>query len=413
MISNTREDKLNLKTSFSYFLNAISNYIEYHEDNSEEMLYDTNTIEYFLKNLKFTDKNSDGIVLCKPESKLNYHDFILKIFLYTYLPEMDKYFRRHHIYQKFYDKYIKDSIKLARSNDFLDHSSLDAFILPLETAFYEYYNENFMHSNEFKIDTPFKKYNYKFLVYLRNIIKFKKLTASQLKDNTKKVTVLSKFSIYDCIFNSDKKFHIDTKAKNYIQDFFTADMYRYAFHLLIIKFFIKDFSSKKSIIKDQNFIDLKADVNLFFSSRSTSFVISKDFLNETHVSINNIGNIPIEEFKSSLNRLQEFVIKNSKQDITSAKAVLNSIDSLMKITEDDYKFYKSRIDRNEPLKYNESVNNILKYIENSVRYMSYIIGFKNSFIVSDLVLNQIKTRLECVKGRSYLLPDFCKHIINY
>src|SRR5574344_1367799 len=60
-------------------------------------------------------------------------DFFINIF-YAYVDKMRK------IFNKFYKKYMVDSIKLANSRDFLDHSSLDAIMLPIEAALFRFFN---------------------------------------------------------------------------------------------------------------------------------------------------------------------------------------------------------------------------------------------------------------------------------
>ena len=66
-------------------------------------------------------------------------DFFINIFC-LYITEMSKILKRIKFFKKFYKKYMADSIKLTNSRDFLDHSSLDALMLPIEAALFRFFN---------------------------------------------------------------------------------------------------------------------------------------------------------------------------------------------------------------------------------------------------------------------------------
>ena len=124
--------------STKFLFNRINNYLS-QMCNSVDEIKGNYMKRYLLRAMIKRDISINNIYRldCQTESLIE--EFFINIFI-EYVNEMEKILNKTRFFKNFYKKYMADSIKLANSRDFLDHSSLDAIMLPIEASLFRFFN---------------------------------------------------------------------------------------------------------------------------------------------------------------------------------------------------------------------------------------------------------------------------------
>ena len=355
-------------------------------------------------------------------------DFFINIFC-LYITEMSKILKRIKFFKKFYKKYMADSIKLTNSRDFLDHSSLDAIMLPIEAALFRFFNYGkSLDSNKLrdKIVPKIRRKINCIEIYCYNFKEDISETRVKFKDLLKEKT-------YPTLDNLRCKIG---EFNNDIDYLFEELFFKSAFSILFVEFIRDSLETNSKLIKDMKFDDLKQDIYLYFVRNTGSYLKVYDLLSNTFDNIqefsNAISNIRrksseksdgdkdvfeknfLEESKeileksdiiSVLERLHEFCYRNYK-------LVTLTIDESKNIS-DEILFILNKL-RNKDLSDFNVVHGSLLHLNFSVKLIlnkvNEIIKTKESLDLSSLFNEYMENSITNNESRLFINPVFRKYI---
>lgn len=325
---------------------------------------------------------------------------------------------------------MADSIKLANSRDFLDHSSLDAIILPMEASLFRFFNygesiESIKLRNKI-IRKIYKKIN-RIEITCYNFHEDTFITYMKFKD------LFNKKTYYPYLNNPYKQIKELNENINYV---FKEMFFKTSFSILFIEFIRKTLKENNKLIKDPNFNELKNDIYLYFVRNIGSYITIYNLLSNSFNKIqefidafinvkkkcDNISELSEEKLKKSfvesvsdiiknsdmisiLETLHEFCYRNYKIVMLSndeskniSDEILFILNKLKNITIDDY---------NVTLDFLVRLNVKIKNIWNKIKE---IIQTKKSFDLSEIFDEYIIDDINNNKSRLFSNPVFTKYI---
>lgn len=341
-------------------------------------------------------------------------DFFVNIFC-VYVNEMAKILNKNGFFKKFYKKYIADSIKLANSRDFLDHSSLDAIMLPIEAALFRFFNYGnsieYIKLRDKTVRKIRRKIN-RIEVHCYNFSEDISETYMKFKDLFNKKT-------YPSLSNPYLQM---TELNEYLDYVFEEMFFKTSFAILLVEFIRKALEKDSKLIKDPKFNQLKEDMYLYFVRNTGSYVTVYDLLSNSFNKLQDFNDDAFVDVKkkrddlyknivknsdiiSTLERLHEFCYRNYKLVMLSSvksKNVSNEIlfilNKLKNADIDDYYVIRDSI-----FHLNMSIDHMLKKIKE-------IIQTKKSFELSELFNEYIENSINNNESRLFANPVFRKYI---
>jgi len=355
-------------------------------------------------------------------------DFFVNIF-YTYVDEMGKILNKTGFFKKFYKKYMADSIKLANSRDFLDHSSLDAIMLPIEAALFRFFNYGKSIECIKLRDKTVRKIRRKINrieVRCYNFSEDASETCMKFKDLFNKKTYPSL---------SDPYWQM-AELNEYLDYVFKEMFFKTSFAILLVEFIRKALEKDSKLIKDLKFNQLKEDMYLYFVRNTGSYVTVYDLLsnsfnklqefNDAFVGVKKIyDNIYktsekaskslfvesvadiVKKFDivSTLERLHEFCYRNYKLVMISSDESKNVSDEILFILN---KLKNINIDDSNVLC--SSLVHLCLNVDNMWKKIKKIIQTKKSFELSELFNEYIENSINNNESCLFANPVFRKYI---
>ena len=411
--------------STKLLFNRINNYLS-QMCNSVDEIKGNYMKRYLLRTMIKRDISINNIyhLDCQTESLIE--EFFINIFI-EYVNEMEKILNKTRFFKNFYKKYMADSIKLANSRDFLDHSSLDAIMLPIEASLFRFFNygesiENNKLRNKI-ICKIYKKINrikiscYDFPEDLSN-------TYMKFKDLFNKKT-------YPSLNDSDRQIKELNKHIDYI---FKEMFFKSSISILFVEFIRKALKENNKLIKDPNFNELKNDIYLYFVRNTGSYITVYDLLSNSYNKIRDFiksfsdvkkkydnisekeeSNTSFAEFVSDiiknsdiisvLDTLHEFYYRNYKIVMLSSDEAKNISDEILFILNK-----LKNINFDDYIVIVDSLVHLNVNIERVWDKIKEIIQTKKSFDLSELFNEYIMDGLCNNRSRLISNPVFTKYI---
>lgn len=355
-------------------------------------------------------------------------DFFVNIF-FVYVDEMAKILNKTGFFKKFYKKYIADSIKLANSRDFLDHSSLDAIMLPIEAALFRFFNYGKSIECSKLRDKTVRKIRRKINrieVRCYNFSEDTSETYMKFKDLFNKKTYSSLSDLYRRM----------TELNEYLDYVFEEMFFKTSFAILLVEFIRKALEKDSKLIKDPKFNRLKEDMYLYFVRNTGSYVTIYDLLsnsfnklqefNKTFANIKNKSDdlykvsekaskssfvenfaavVKISDMISTLETLHEFCYRNYKLVMLSSDESKNVSDEILFILN---KLKNFNIDDYNVL--HGSLVHLSLNVDRMWKKIKEIIRTKKSFELSELFNEYIENIINNNESRLFANPVFRKYI---
>lgn len=410
--------------STKLLFNRISNYLN-QMCNSVDEIKGNYMKRYLLRTMIKRDISINIYHLdCLTESLIE--EFFINIFI-KYVNEMEKILNKTGFFKNFYKKYMADSIKLANSRDFLDHSSLDAIMLPIEASLFRFFNYGeSIEKNKLRnkiICKIYKKIN-RIKISFYDFHKDTSNTYMKFKDLFNKNT-------YPSLNDSDQQIK---ELNEHIDYIFKEMFFKSSISILFVEFIRKSLKANNKLIKDPNFNELKNDIYLYFVRNTGSYITVYDLLsnsfNKIQEFIDSFANIKkkcddISEKEESKTSFVEFVsdiIKSS--DIISVletlhefyyrnyKIVMLSSDEAKNIS-DEILFILNKLKNINFDDYNAMVDSLVHLNINIKRVwdkIKEIIQTKKSFDLSELFNEYIMDGLNNNSSRLISNTVFTKYI---
>ena len=347
-------------------------------------------------------------------------DFFINIFC-VYVNEMAKILNKNGFFKKFYKKYIADSIKLANSRDFLNHSSLDAIMLPIEAALFRFFN--------YGKSIECRKLRNKIVRKIRKKINRIEISCSCFDFGKETFETHMKFKdlfnkkTYPSLSNLHQQM---TELNEFLDYIFEEMFFKTSFAILLVEFIKKALKEGSKLIKDTNFNQLKEDMYLYFVRNTGSYITVYDLLSNSYNKIrdfiksfsdvkkkyDNISETTEEESKTSfvesvsvLETLHEFCYRNYKIVMLSSDEAKNISDEILlilnklkKINIDDYNVLCS------------SLVHLSLNVDCMWKKIKEIIQTKKSFELSELFNEYIENSINNNESRLFSNPVFRKYI---
>ena len=343
-------------------------------------------------------------------------DFFINIFC-SYITEMSKILKRIKFFKKFYKKYMADSIKLTNSRDFLDHSSLDAIMLPIEAALFRFFNYGKSFDSNKLRDKIVPKIRRKINCIELYCYNFKE----DLSETCMKFKDLLKEKTYPTLDNLQCKIR---KFNNNIDYLFEELFFKSAFSILFVEFIRDSLETNSKLIKDTKFDDLKQDIYLYFVRNTGSYLKVYNLLSNTFDNI--------QEFSDALSNLRRKASEKSdgNKDIFEKSDIISVLERFHEFCYRNYKLVALTIDesknisdeilfilnklRNKDLSDFNVVHGALLHLNFSVKLMlnkvNEIIKTKESLDLSSLFNEYIENSIKNNDSRLFINPVFRKHI---
>lgn len=355
-------------------------------------------------------------------------DFFVNIF-FVYVDEMAKILNKTGFFKKFYKKYIADSIKLANSRDFLDHSSLDAIMLPIEAALFRFFNYGKSIECSKLRDKTVRKIRRKINrieVRCYNFSEDTSETYMKFKDLFNKKTYSSLSDLYRRM----------TELNEYLDYVFEEMFFKTSFAILLVEFIRKALEKDSKLIKDPKFNQLKEDMYLYFVRNTGSYVTIYDLLSNSFNKLQefdkafaNIKNksddlykvsekaskssfvenvaavVKISDMISTLETLHEFCYRNYKLVMLSSDESKNVSDEILFILN---KLKNFNIDDYNVLR--GSLVHLSLNVDRMWKKIKEIIRTKKSFELSELFNEYIENIINNNESRLFANPVFRKYI---
>lgn len=405
--------------------NKISNYLN-QMCNSVDEIKGNYMKRYLLRTIKKDISMNTYYIDCETESLIE--EFFINIFI-EYVNEMEKILNKTRFFKNFYKKYMADSIKLTNSRDFLDHSSLDAIMLPIEASLFRFFNygesiENNKLRNKI-VHKIYKKIN-RIKISCYDFPEDSSKTYMKFKDIFNKKT-------YPSLNDSDRQLK---ELNEYIDYIFKEMFFKSSITILFVEFIRKALKENNKTIKDPNFNELKNDIYLYFIRNTGSYITVYDLLSNSYNKIrdfiksfsdvkkkyDNISETTEEESKTSfvesvsdiiknsdmisvLETLHEFCYRNYKIVMLSSDEAKNISDEILLILN---KLKKINIDD-----YNVTLGSLIHLniiIERVWNKIKGIIQTKKTFDLSELFDEYIMDSINNNKSRLFSNPVFTKYI---
>ena len=357
-------------------------------------------------------------------------DFFIKIFI-KYVNEMEKILNKTGFFKNFYKKYMADSIKLANSRDFLDHSSLDAIMLPIEASLFRFFN--------YGESIEKNKLRNKIVRKIRKKINRIEISCSCFDFGKETFETHMKFKdlfnkkTYPSLSNLHQQM---TELNEFLDYIFEEMFFKTSFAILLVEFIKKALKEGSKLIKDTNFNQLKEDMYLYFVRNTGSYITVYDLLSNSYNKIrdfiksfsdvkkkyDNISETTEEESKTSfvesvsdiiknsdiisvLETLHEFCYRNYKIVMLSSDEAKNISDEILlilnklkKINIDDYNVLCS------------SLVHLSLNVDCMWKKIKEIIQTKKSFELSELFNEYIENSINNNESRLFSNPVFRKYI---
>lgn len=342
-------------------------------------------------------------------------DFFINIF-YTYVNEMGKILNKTGFFKKFYKKYMADSIKLANSRDFLDHSSLDAIMLPIEAALFRFFNYgNSIECIKLRDKTVRKirrKIN-RIEVHCYNFSEDTSETYMKFKDLFNKKTYPSL---------SDPYWQM-TELNEYLDYVFEEMFFKTSFAILLVEFIRNALEKDSKLIKDPKFNQLKEDMYLYFVRNTGSYVTIYNLLSNSFNKLQYFYDDTIfvdvkkkrddlyknivknSDIISTLERLHEFCYRNYKLVMLSSVKSKNVSNEILFILN---KLKNADIDDYYVIR--DSIFHLSMSIDHMLKKIKEIIQTKKSFELPELFNEYIENSINNNESRLFANPVFRKYI---
>ena len=341
-------------------------------------------------------------------------DFFINIF-YTYVNEMGKILNKTGFFKKFYKKYMADSIKLANSRDFLDHSSLDAIMLPIEAALFRFFNYGnsieYIKLRDKTVRKIRRKIN-RIEVHCYNFSEDTSETYMKFKDLFNKKTYPSLSNPYWQM----------TELNEYLDYVFEEMFFKTSFAILLVEFIRKALEKDNKLIKDPKFNQLKEDMYLYFVRNTGSYVTVYDLLSNSFNKLQDFNDDAFVDVKkkrddlyknivknsdiiSTLERLHEFCYRNYKLVMLSSVKSKNVSNEILFILN---KLKNADIDDYYVIR--DSIFHLSMSIDHMLNKIKEIIRTKKSFELPELFNEYIENSINNNKSRLFANPVFRKYI---
>ena len=341
-------------------------------------------------------------------------DFFINIF-YTYVNEMGKILNKTGFFKKFYKKYMADSIKLANSRDFLDHSSLDAIMLPIEAALFRFFNYGnsieYIKLRDKTVRKIRRKIN-RIEVHCYNFSEDTSETYMKFKDLFNKKTYPSLSNPYWQM----------TELNEYLDYVFEEMFFKTSFAILLVEFIRKALEKDSKLIKDPKFNQLKEDMYLYFVRNTGSYVTVYDLLSNSFNKLQEFNDDAFVDVKkkrddlyknivknsdiiSTLERLHEFCYRNYKLVVLSSVKSKNVSNEILFILN---KLKNADIDDYYVIR--DSIFHLSMSIDHMLKKIKEIIRTKKSFELSELFNEYIENSINNNESRLFANPVFRKYI---
>ena len=341
-------------------------------------------------------------------------DFFINIF-YTYVNEMGKILNKTGFFKKFYKKYMADSIKLANSRDFLDHSSLDAIMLPIEAALFRFFNYGnsieYIKLRDKTVRKIRRKIN-RIEVHCYNFSEDTSETYMKFKDLFNKKTYPSLSNPYWQM----------TELNEYLDYVFEEMFFKTSFAILLVEFIRKALEKDSKLIKDPKFNQLKEDMYLYFVRNTGSYVTVYDLLSNSFNKLQDFNDDAFVDVKkkrddlykntvknsdiiSTLERLHEFCYRNYKLVMLSSVKSKNVSNEILFILN---KLKNADIDDYYVIR--DSIFHLSMSIDHMLKKIKEIIRTKKSFELSELFNEYIENSINNNESRLFANPVFRKYI---
>lgn len=214
--------------------------------------------------------------------KMFIEDFFINIFC-VYVSEMEKILNKTGFFKKFYKKYMADSIKLANSRDFLDHSSLDAIMLPIEAALFRFFN--------YGKSIECSKLRDKTVRKIRKKINRIEISCYNFSEDTCETRMKFKDLFNKKTYPSLSDPYWHTELNEHFDYVFEEMFFKTSLSLLLIEFIRKALKENSKLIKDPNFKDLKEDIYLYYVRNTGSYIKVYDLLSNSFNKIKDFINV--------------------------------------------------------------------------------------------------------------------------
>lgn len=342
------------------------------------------------------------------------NDFFINIF-YTYVNEMGKILNKTGFFKKFYKKYMADSIKLANSRDFLDHSSLDAIMLPIEAALFRFFNYGnsieYIKLRDKTVRKIRRKIN-RIEVHCYNFSEDTSETYMKFKDLFNKKTYPSLSNPYWQM----------TELNEYLDYVFEEMFFKTSFAILLVEFIRKALEKDSKLIKDPKFNQLKEDMYLYFVRNTGSYVTVYDLLSNSFNKLQDFNDDAFVDVKkerddlykniiknsgiiSTLERLHEFCYRNYKLVMLSSAKSKNVSNEILFILN---KLKNADIDDYYVIR--DSIFHLSMSIDHMLKKIKEIIRTKKSFELPELFNEYIENSINNNESRLFANPVFRKYI---
>ena len=305
--------------------NKISSYLN-QMCNSVDEIKGNYMKRYLLRTIKRDVSTNMYYLDYQPESLIE--EFFIDIFI-EYVNEMEKILNKTRFFKNFYKKYMADSIKLANSRDFLDHSSLDAIMLPIEASLFRFFNygesiENNKLRNKI-VHKIYKKIN-RIKISCYDFPEDSSKTYMKFKDIFNKKT-------YPSLNDSDRQIK---ELNEYIDYIFKEMFFKSSISILFVEFIRKALKENNKLIKDPNFNELKNDIYLYFVRNTGSYITVYDLLSNSYNKIRDF----IKSF-SDVKKKYDNISEKEESNTSFAEFVSDIIKSsdIISVLETLHEFY--------------------------------------------------------------------------
>lgn len=406
--------------------NKISNYLN-QMCNSVDEIKGNYMKRYLLRTIKRDISTNTYYLDYETESFIE--EFFINIFS-EYVNEMEKILNKTGFFKNFYKKYMSDSIKLANSRDFLDHSSLDAIMLPIEASLFRFFNYGESIENN--------KLRNKIVHKIYKKINRIKISCYDFPEDTSKTYIKFKDifnkKTYPSLNDPDRQIK---ELNEYIDYIFKEMFFKSSISILFIEFIRKALKENNKLIKDPNFNELKNDIYLYFVRNTGSYITVYDLLSNSFNKIRDFIKVfadvkkkyddisetsEKEELKTSFVESVSDIIKNS--NMISVLETLHEFCyrnyKIVMLSSDEAKYISDEIllilnklkdinieDYNVTLSSLLHLNIIIERVWNKIKG---IIQTKKSFDLSELFDEYIMDSINNNKSRLFSNPVFTKYI---
>ena len=354
----------------------------------------------------------------------NIIEFLRMLYHGYFLNAVYRFCYRYDLFDTFYRYYMENSVELANSNNFLNHSSCDAVILPLESAIYTFLKEDrnvravLKELNRFIVKDSKKTYLVDNFDYKKPRIKLHKLLAKWNMD------VHYTYTEYELT---------DTTLKYMVLN---------ALISVLIYGIVESLSDRK-YVGDKKLTLLGADINLFFTRYTTNILTNVSILKELtelkneygklrDIMANSISPDSLDVYKfymanfrfhKALTPVSEYYFSCTKQNDQNTENAIKLMKTI-KDTDDriffdkDHKFinsgeFEEKFRSDEEFKkkiidkvYYENHAILFHLVSEEVDRLVSVARNKLNFSLSNWVFEQIGERLYARKGDSFIIPSF-------